>query len=320
MYLITGVAGFIGSNLADELLKMGEEVVGLDNFDDYYNAEVKLKNIKNALENKKFHLEKTDLTHKEEIEKIFKKYSIKGVYHLAAIAGVRNSIKNPKKYLENNITITENILDQCYKNNITHFVFTSSSSVYGEIDESKLPIKEDDEKKPISFYGAAKLASEHWVNNYGMHKGIRTIILRPFTVYGPRQRPDEMFTKFADLIYAGEAVTIYGNGEQTRDFTYVMDVVQGLIQAMNSNVNGETFNIGGGQRNTVNHTADLMIKEFSKHGIKAEKKYVEKKEGDVMHTHADIEKAKKILNYKPEYTLEKGVKEFVKWYINDKNN
>jgi len=308
MFLVTGAAGFIGSHLCEALVNKGVKIIGIDNFDDYYAKNIKLRNIKKI---EKFILE-ADILDKEELERIFKEYNFIGVYHLAAIAGVRNSIKHPYKYFKINIEGTHNLLDLCIKFGVKKFVFASSSSVFGNY--KYLPIDESHPKKPISFYGASKLACEHWVNNYSLYKQLKSVIIRPFTVYGPRQRPDEVFTKFANLIVSGKPLTVYGDGTQSRDFTYVLDVVRSFILAMEK---GEgDYNIGSGRRVTVNELVELLSEEFSKHGFEIKKDFVEKQVGDVTHTHADISKAKKEIGYAPDYSIKQGVKNFTNWFLN----
>ncbi len=306
MILITGVAGFIGSNLAEFLLKRGEEVLGIDIFDDYYDPRIKLQNLKELEKYSNFTFFKMDAG--EIPQKILKDINV--VYHEAGIGGVRYSIKNPEKYFRVNVEATFKLLVKCLNSDIEKFVFASSSSVYGNYPEEKLPLKETYECKPISPYGCSKLVTEQYCMNFFRVYGLPTICLRYFTVYGPKQRPDEAIYKFVTKILRGKKIEIYGDGKQTRDFTYVKDVVKGTVLAGESKVRGGIFNIGTGKRISLLELVEVIEKNT---GTKAKLKFIEKQKGDVTHTQADISKARKILRYRPKYNIERGIRDYIEW-------
>lgn len=302
--LITGCAGFIGSNLAEELLKRGEEVIGIDNFEPYYSIALKKENIKILRKYKNFKFKKISVLN---INSINFESDIDIIYHEAAIAGTRSSIKEPFKYCKIDVLGTVGVLEFARKTN-SKVVYASSSSVYGEVDYKDLPVKESRPARPISPYGLAKFQGEEWCNMFTKVYGIRTVCLRYFTVYGPRQRPDEAFMKFMIKILKNEPIEIYGDGSQTRDFTFIKDVVEGTILAGN-NGNG-VYNIASGKR-IVLKDAIKIIKNVCKKEVKI--KYIEKQEGDVTHTLGDISKAKNELGYLPKTTIEEGIKQQIDW-------
>src|SRR3989344_1438683 len=241
--LVTGTAGFIGSHLSTELLKRGFQVVGVDNFNDYYSKDRKLENISSLVKNNNFHFIEGDLRDKKIAESVTQNVEL--IYHLAGMGGVRNSIKNPALYMENNIISTANLLElsNC------KFVFASSSSVYGNVPENQLPVSENVQLKPVSPYALSKKLCEEICELYAREFGRKIAVVRYFTVYGPRQRPDEAFTKFINLALAGQEIPLYGDGSQTRDFTFVSDAVNGTILAAEKG-NG-IYNISGGKRHTM---------------------------------------------------------------------
>lgn len=303
--LVTGVAGFIGSHLAEELLHRGYSVIGIDCFTDYYPLEIKEDNLANLMVNDRFKFIKADL-----LEVNLKDLNMDYIFHQAAQPGVRASWgKNFQVYVKNNILVTQKFLEDCLSLDIKKFVFASSSSVYGDVTGS--PIRENSLPRPISPYGVTKLAAENLCFLYWKNYGIPTISLRYFTVYGPRQRPDMAINKFVKAVLKGKKVTIYGNGEQTRDFTYISDVVNANILAAESDLDGEVFNIGNGSKVSVNRLIDLLEGIIGK---KAERQYVEKQKGDVEHTMASIEKARSLFGYEPRVALEDGLKRYVNWY------
>ena len=228
---------------------------------------------------------------------------------MAARAGVRASIRHPKLYNDININGTLNLLNLTLKHEVEKFIFASSSSVYGCY--KYLPINEDHPTQPISPYGISKLAAEKYCLFFDKAYGLKTICIRIFTAYGPRQRPDEAICKFTKLIFSDKPVTIYGDGEQVRDFTYIDDIVNGFILAMKKNVHGIALNIGSGRKVSVNELVDLLEK-YSKRKVK--RVYVEKHVGDVPATHADISKARQLLGYKPKVDIEEGIKRFIEWF------
>lgn len=309
MQIVTGAAGFIGSHLVEELLKEDKEVIGIDNFSNYYSPEIKRHNVKRLknLEEKTdgiFTLIEGSILDGETLKKIPKEP--KYVYHLAAIAGVRYSIDHPTKYTDLNVLGTAKLFD--YFENIHKFIFASSSSVYGEVKEEELPVTEDYPTRPQAPYPLSKKQAEETIRLYSDLYGTDYAILRYFTVYGPRQRPDEAFTKFIKMILNDEPVTIYGDGEQSRDFTYVKDIVDGTIKAKNAN--NDTYNLGSGRRVTVNEMVDTLD-EVMEEDVK--RKYVEQPEGDVSHTHADIDKARRHFGYEPETDFRTGTEKCVEW-------
>jgi UDP-glucose 4-epimerase len=311
MIIITGVAGFIGSNLAEELLNRGKEVVGVDILDNYYDISIKMKNLEKLKNYKKFKFIKDNAGNID--KKLLENAEI--VYHEAGIGGVRYSIDNPKKYFKLNVVSTFNLLVRCLDTDIKKFVFASSSSVYGNYPEKMLPLNESYECRPISPYGCSKLAAEQYCMNFYKVYGLFVISLRYFTVYGPRQRPDEAICKFTKKILKNDYIEIHGDGKQTRDFTYVTDVVKGTILAGESKIKGEIFNIGSGNRISILDLVKLIENTL---GNKAKVKHTEWQKGDVMHTQADISKARKVLNYQPNYMIENGIKKYVEW-LRDEN-
>jgi UDP-glucose 4-epimerase len=307
MKLVTGCAGFIGSHLAESLMKKGWKVFGVDNFDPYYDSKIKKKNIDALRKFEGFEFIEGDIFEDSVLKTIFER-EIDVVYHLAASAGVRNSIKYPTLYCKNDVFSTAKLLEYSKDNNVKKFVFASSSSVYGEVSEQELPVKESREPKPISPYALSKLNGEMWCQLYNEIYDLDTVILRYFTVYGPRQRPDEAFTKFITKIINGEQIEIYGNGEQTRDFTYVQDIVDGTILAAEKG-NG-IYNLGGGNRISVNEMVSVIGEVMR---IQINKINIEKQQGDVSHTGADISKARTELGYEPKVSLREGTKSHVSW-------
>jgi UDP-glucose 4-epimerase len=248
--LVTGVAGFIGSHLAEELLHRGYSVVGIDCFTDYYPREIKETNLANLMVNENFKFIKADL-----LDVNFKDLNVDYIFHMAAQPGVRASWgKSFQVYVKDNILVTQKLLEDFLDSEIKKFVFASSSSVYGDVAE--LPIREDALPKPISPYGVTKLAAENLCHLYWKNYGIPIVSLRYFTVYGPRQRPDMAIHKFVKAMLEDKEIVIYGDGNQTRDFTYISDAVEGTILAAKSNLEGEVFNIGGGSRTSVNQIID----------------------------------------------------------------
>jgi UDP-glucose 4-epimerase len=308
--VVTGAAGFIGSHTAEELLKKGEDVVGIDNFHPYYSEEIKRQNLKEVKETAKdtegdFTFVEGSILEDQSLEKLPSEPA--KVFHNAAVAGVRNSIENPSEYAKQNLLGLSKLLDSF--EDIGKFVFASSSSVYGMVPEKELPVKEDRELDPIAPYPQSKKHGEEMVQLYSDLYDFEYSIVRYFTVYGPRQRPDEAFTKFIQMILNDEPVTIYGDGEQSRDFTYVKDIVNGAIKASEAQ-GSDTYNIGSQRRITVNEMVETLDEVMAEN---VEKTYVEQPEGDARHTHANIQKAKNKLDYAPEKEFEEGVKACVEW-------
>jgi len=308
--LVTGAAGFIGSHLAERLLKDGFEVIGIDCFTDYYSKDIKENNLAGIKGNAKFKLVRENLL-TAELESILD--TVDFVFHEAAQPGVRSSWgKSFSVYVEDNILATQRLLESLKGKKIKRMVFASSSSVYG--DAEKLPTKESFTPKPVSPYGVTKLAAENLCYLYSKNYEIPIISLRYFSVYGPRQRPDMGFNRFIKSILNNKEINVFGNGKQTRDFTYISDIIDANIKALDCSCSpGEVFNIGGGSRISVNDTIKI-IEELS--GKKAKIKYMENQKGDVAHTSADIEKAGKMLGYKPKIRIEEGLGKEYEWLKN----
>ncbi|MBI5159756.1 SDR family NAD(P)-dependent oxidoreductase [Candidatus Micrarchaeota archaeon] len=304
--LVTGGAGFIGSHLVDRLVERGDEVVVYDNFSPYYSG--KEKNIQKHVDgkNKNFQLVRADIL---DFEKLCA--SIKGcdaVVHLAAQPGVRYSLENASEVAKINVDGTVNVLEACVKSTVKKLVFGSSSSVYGDVE--KLPAREEYACNPISPYGASKLAGEKFCECYSRMFGLQIPILRFFTVYGPRQRPDMGIHKFVKAVMDGGEITVFGGGKQTRDFTFVSDIVEGVSSAVDKKVETTPINLGGGNNISVNELVKAIEEACGK---KAKIKNVEWQKGDVKDTLASNEKAGKLLVWKPRVKIHDGLKEYVKW-------
>jgi UDP-glucuronate 4-epimerase len=312
--LVTGGAGFIGSNLIERLLEEGYEIVCLDNFNDYYNPEIKRDNIKPFLREKRFNLVEADIRDKNALKKIFEKYKLQKVIHLAAQAGVRLSLKQPNLYVDVNVNGTLNLLELSREYKIESFIFGSSSSVYGATKE--IPFSEEGKLKPISPYGVSKRTGELLCYTYNHLYNLPVTILRFFTVYGPRQRPDMAIHKFTKLIDEGKEIYLYGNGETSRDYTYISDIVEGIISALNNDFNYEILNLGNSDPTNLSHIISLIEKNLGK---SAKIKYLPEQPGDPSITFADISKSKRMLNYNPKIKMEKGIKNFIEWYKNEKS-
>ena len=301
--MVTGGAGFIGSHLVDRLIKMGNHVIVYDNFDDYYIG--KEDNIQNHLDDSKFTLVKLDILDYDTLLGAMNKIDI--VFHLAAQAGVRYSQEYPIKTNTVNTTGTLNVLRAAKQNKTKKVVFASSSSVCGA--PQYLPVDEKHPTNPVSIYGASKLVGE----KYCQILNVSTIILRYHTVYGPRQRPKMAIHKWIRGIFNDEPPVIYGDGEQTRDFTYVDDIIDGTLKsAETEGIEKEIFNLGSGSNVSVNTVIELLLKLTNKADIKPI--YTQPKVGDVSHTHADISKARDLLGYNPKVTFESGIRQFIEWY------
>jgi len=304
--VVTGAAGFIGSHLADRLLSMGAEVVAIDNFDTYYEG--KEQNVQHNLGNPRYKLIKLDILELDSLIDAFKGADV--VFHLAAQPGVRFSMNNPHKTNRINVSGTLNVLLAVLKCGVKRLVYASSSSVYGV--PVYLPMDENHPTNPISVYGASKLAAEKYCRVFYEAYKLPVVILRYHTVYGPRQRPDMAIHKWTKRLLEGKPPIIYGDGKQTRDFTYIDDIVDGTIKAAETeNIEGETFNLGSGKRTEINKIVKMLLKITGKD---INPVYEPAKKGDVPHTHADITKAKKILGYSPKFTLDDGLEKFVSWY------
>lgn len=310
--LVTGAAGFIGSHLTEHLLNDSHQVVGLDNFDPFYEKQIKEQNLQIARSSEDFIFYETDLLDPESLQQIFEVNRFDVVVHLAAKAGVRPSIQDPVGYQKVNNEGTVNLLEQCRIHNVKKFVFASSSSVYG--NNTKVPFSEiDNVDFPISPYAATKKAGELICYNYHHLYNIDVFALRFFTVYGPRQRPEMAIHKFTRMIDNGEEIPVYGNGKPERDFTYIDDIIQGIRRAI-QRVNGyEIINLGESGTISVNNLIRLIEKHLGK---KARKNMLPMQPGDVDKTFADISRARELLDYNPATNIDTGIEQFVAWYKN----
>lgn len=313
-YFITGAAGFIGSSLAERLLKEGNKVVGIDNFCDFYNPTIKENNIKEINLNENFKLYKNDIRDRQAIEKIFKENNIDVVIHLAAMAGVRPSIENPVLYQEVNCMGTQNILEEMKLNNITNLVMASSSSVYGNC--KTVPFKEDMIVDfAISPYAATKKANEVMTHVYHKLFNFNVVMLRFFTVFGPKQRPDLAINKFTRLMLEDKEIPMFGDGTTSRDYTYIEDIVDGIIKSAkyveNNNNVYEILNLGNSTPVTLKEMINTIAKVLGK---EPKINQLPMQPGDVQRTFADISKAKELIGYDPKTSFEKGIENFVEWY------
>lgn len=313
-YLVTGGAGFIGSSLADFLLKKDYKVVVIDNFCNFYDPSIKRNNVKDNLDNPNYKLYEIDLRCKSDVEKVFRENKIDDVIHLAAMAGVRPSIENPILYQEVNCIGTQNLLEVMKEYGVKNLVMASSSSVYG--NNKKVPFKETDiVDYAISPYAATKKSNEVMTHVYHKLFNMNVIMLRFFTVYGPRQRPDLAINKFTRLMLNDEEVTMFGDGTTSRDYTYIDDIVSGIYSSINYVLNNndvyEIVNLGNSSpislKEMINTIAEVLNKE-------PKIKEMPMQQGDVNITYADISKAKEMLNYDPKTPFKEGIEKFVKWY------
>ncbi|HVO96098.1 MAG TPA: NAD-dependent epimerase/dehydratase family protein [Terriglobales bacterium] len=304
--LVTGAAGFIGSHLTAKLLVAGHDVVGIDNFLDNYPRHFKERNLAALVHHPKFSFLSGDLL-QTDIEQLLSGVSY--IFHLAGQPGVRSSWgREFSRYTENNIMATQRLLETAKALKLGKFVYASTSSVYGDTDD--LPMREDGGTRPVSPYGATKLAAEHLCYLYWKAFGVPTVALRFFTVYGPRQRPDMFFHIFMRALKRGEEVPLFDDGEQTRDFTYCADIVEGLLSAAFYPGTGEVFNLGGGTEVSV-LGAIAVIERIA--GRKAKIKRLDRQKGDVRHTRARLDEAKRKLNYVPRFDLEAGLAAEWEW-------
>jgi nucleoside-diphosphate-sugar epimerase len=303
--MITGVAGFIGSHLAEALLERGDQVIGLDCLTRYYSPELKLANLGSLRSRPSFLFIEDDLNSAD-----LNLSGVQFVFHLAAQPGVRGSWGTGfDEYLRCNLLATHRLLDLCASASpAPRLIFASSSSVYG--DAASLPVAEGDPQAPASPYGVTKLAGELLCSSYVYQHGLHVTMLRLFTVYGPRQRPDMAFSRFISAFRAGRPAEIYGDGTQTRDFTYVSDAVKAFVLAADRGGKGAVYNIGGGARASLTKCVELIAGAL---GVDAETTEYPHAKGDVRDTHADITRAGRDLGYQPEVSLEDGIALQVRW-------
>jgi len=310
--LITGGAGFIGSHLVDRLLDGGDaRVTVVDNFSDFYDPAVKRANIRSHLERNNFELVQADITDSWAIEHLFSRSKFDCVVHLAARAGVRPSLEDPLAYEITNVRGTFNLLEAARRNEVPRFVFGSSSSVYGV--NSKVPFSEDDPvASPISPYAVTKIAGEAACHAYSHLYGLRIVCLRLFTVYGARQRPDLAIHKFARLISKGLPIPMFGDGTTRRDYTYIDDIVAGLLAAMKYNrTQFEVINLGESRTVELRRLVELIEQALGKRAIID---HQPQQPGDVPVTFADVNKARRLLGYEPATQIEDGIERFVEWF------
>lgn len=339
--LVTGAAGFIGSKLAYRLSQRGDEVIGLDNMNDYYDVRLKFGRLEECgiiSRSKRFidgstrestlfpnyRFIKMDLADRGQMDELFKASQFDAVVNLAAQAGVRYSITNPYAYLDSNLVGFMNVLECCRNNNIKHLVYASSSSVYGMND--KVPFSEDDRvDNPVSLYAATKKANELMAHSYSRLYGLPCTGLRFFTVYGPWGRPDMAPMLFATAISRGEPIKVFNNGNMSRDFTYIDDIVEGTIQALDHTPVAENcpnavpwkiYNIGCS--NPV-QLMDFISEIESALGVEANKVFLPMQQGDVLKTYADTSKLERECGYRPSTTLHEGIGRFIEWFKSDKN-
>ena len=309
--LVTGSAGFIGFHVARELLERGEEVVGLDSVNDYYSQELKEDRNEVLEEYDGFTFYRQDLCELEKLEELFEKEDIDRICHLAAQAGVRHSIENPHAYQKSNLEGFTNIIEMVRHYEVGNFVYASSSSVYG--GKEKVPYStEDDVTTPVSYYAATKVANEVVAHSYSHLYDVPCTGLRFFTVYGPWGRPDMALYKFTDLMMEGEEIDVYNYGDMQRDFTYIDDIVEGLISALENPFDYEVFNLGNG--NPVD-LMDFIETLEDTLGIEADKNMMPMQPGDMKKTYADVSGAKEKLGYESKTDIEEGIRKFVEWYV-----
>jgi len=307
--LLTGGAGFIGSHLAERLLAGGYKLFVIDNFDRYYAPRLKRENIRLALASPNYRLLQGDIRNKSFLDKVFKKYKFDTLIHLAAKAGVRSSLKDPVSYSEVNLNGTINLLETCRKYRINRFIFGSSSSVYGNC---KIPYREREQNlKPLSPYGASKLDGEQICSIFHRLYGMEMTIFRFFTVYGPRQRPDMAIHKFTRLICGNQPIQIYGRGDSQRDYTYIDDIVSGILASVKRRFDFQIINLGNSKKVKLRELISILE---TKLGKKAKLKYLPEEKSEPKVTWADINKASRLLNFKPQTPLEEGIKSFLEWY------
>jgi UDP-glucuronate 4-epimerase len=308
--MITGGAGFIGSHLTERILGQGREILCLDNFNDFYDPALKRQNITGYLENGRYRLVEGDICDRDLVTKLVEEWRPQAIVHLAARAGVRPSLEQAQLYETVNVAGTLNLLEAARAIRVDKFIFGSSSSVYG-LNE-KVPFREDDALlKPASPYAATKIAGEALCHAYAHLYDLPVVALRFFTVYGPRQRPDLAIRKFATKMLRGEAIILYGDGSSARDYTFVADIVSGIMAALDYNGDRyEVFNLGNSTPISLDNLVTALEAAL---GVKATIRRESDQPGDVPITYADITKSKAKLNYSPETPLPDGLEKFSRW-------
>ncbi len=308
--LLTGGAGFIGSHLAESLLDRRCRLVILDEFNDYYSPAVKERNLSPIADRRGLKIVRGAIGNRELLRDLFGAGKFDLIVHLAARAGVRPSLIDPLLYQEVNVGGTLALLEAAREFGVGRMVFASSSSVYGDNPDS--PWKEDlTDLKPLSPYGVTKLAGEALCRIYNRSFGIKITALRFFTAYGPRQRPDMAIHKFARLIRDGKEVPVYGDGTSQRDYTFIGDIIKGVLAAIDGDLDWEAVNLGSGRRVLLSDVLEILGRLLSK---PVAKKYLPDQPGDAPATWADLGKARRLLGYRPETELSRGLEEFVSWF------
>ena len=312
--MVTGAAGFIGAALSLELAKRGYQIYGIDNLNDYYDVKLKKDRLSRLEEVINFQFKKLDISEKEQLSSIFEKFKPEIVINLAAQAGVRYSIQNPDSYTKSNLVGFANILECCRHFCVEHLIFASSSSVYGK--NKKIPFSEDDNvDRPVSYYAATKKSNELMAAAYSELYKLRTTGLRFFTVYGPWGRPDMAPWLFTQAILSGKPIKVFNYGKMRRDFTYIDDIVNGVIGLVDLEGAGQElfniYNIGNNEPEELGYFIEIIEKEC---GVKAIKEYLPMQMGDVPVTYADISKLNELTGFKPQISLEEGLKRFISWF------
>ncbi|HPA40742.1 MAG TPA: GDP-mannose 4,6-dehydratase [Candidatus Hydrogenedentes bacterium] len=308
--LVTGAAGFIGSHLTDALLARGDEVLGLDEFNDYYDPAVKRGNLAGALAKPGFALVEADICDEAALRAAFERFRPEVVVHLAARAGVRPSLQDPNLYHRVNVVGGQHILDACRDFGPSHLVFASSSSVYG--GSTAVPFTEDDPvMRPISPYAATKRMNELQAHVYSHLYGLHVTMLRFFTVYGPRQRPDMAIHKFTRNLLRGEPIPVFGDGSTRRDYTYIDDIVQGLLGCVDTPLRYEILNLGESRTTTLAELVEMVARHAGRPAVIDRRPA---QPGDVEITYADISRARRLVGYAPRFEMDEGIRRFVAWY------
>ena len=313
--VVTGAAGFIGFHLCKSLLEKGNEVLGIDNLNAYYNPKLKKSRLNQLQQYSDFEFTKLDIADREKLEPVISQFQPERLVNLAAQAGVRYSIENPYAYLDSNVTGFLNILECSRQFKIPGLIYASSSSVYG--GNEKYPSHTGDKtEKPLALYGATKKSNELMAYAYSNLYEIPTTGLRYFTVYGPWGRPDMALYKFAELILGDKSIPVYNQGKMKRDFTYIDDIIEGTMAAIENNYENEIFNLGN---NKSENLFDMITLLETAIGKKAQMNLLPLQPGDVLESYADIEKSKKLLHYSPKTCIEEGIPKFVEWLIQYKS-
>ena len=308
--LVTGAAGFIGSHLTDALLARGDEVLGLDEFNDYYDPAVKRGNLAGALAQPGFALVEADICDEAALRAAFERFRPEVVVHLAARAGVRPSLQDPNLYHRVNVIGGQHILDACRDFGPSHLVFASSSSVYG--GSTAVPFTEEDPvMRPISPYAATKRMNELQAHVYSHLYGLNVTMLRFFTVYGPRQRPDMAIHKFTRNLLRGEPIPVFGDGSTRRDYTYIDDIVQGLLGCVDTPLRYEILNLGESRTTTLAELVEMVARHAGRPPVIDRRPA---QPGDVEITYADISRARRLVGYAPRFEMDEGIRRFVAWY------